>query len=174
MIWFFFFLYIPLFCVADSVTQIAAHDVSYDGKKVLLRGCVRLTSEFGAISCDQAEIALEPHTKNLTFDTIFMKGNVLVTLKDESEVQSENADINCKTLEGLFHSESPQKVVYTTFLSGQKDKVPVKATSKALKVTMHKIANSQSSSYTIRDVQAIGAVIVEYQNNLPNNKEEAK
>jgi hypothetical protein len=175
MMWLFFFLQI-LF-VADmplAATHIAASDVSYDGKKVFLRGSVRLQHDFGAISCDEAEIILEPNTKNLAFDTILLKGNVFVKLKDESEVRSEKADINCKTFEGLFHSDAPQKVIYTTFANGQKDKTPVKATSQAMKVAMHKGAAGSNSSYTIRDIQAIGAVIIEYQNNLPNAEGETK
>jgi hypothetical protein len=160
-------LILPLqYAAAAPLTQIQANEVDYDGKKILMVGEVRIDHQFGKILCDKAELIMpEGEQKRMTPDKIFLNGAVEVTLRDGSILTSDAADINCQTLEGYFTSTPPQKVTYLTLIVEDNKTIPVKAMSRAMRVTMKK-SEGPKSEYVIRDVQAEGAVNIEYQNAL--------
>lgn len=149
---------------ADTLTQIEAQDVDFDGKKVRLAGQVHVAHEFGDIYCTRAVLILTEGQKGFSPHRIILDGDVEVKLHDGSQINSEEADIDCKTLEGVFVAGDAKKVIYSTFVGDAKNKVPVKALSRAMKISLKKSENG--SNYEISDVQAEGAVKVEYQNSL--------
>ena len=151
---------------ADAVTQIEAQAADYDGKKIRLSGGVHIMHEFGEISCDRGVMLLtENMAKRATPGRILLYGAVEIKLHDGSILTSEEADINCQTLEGVFTAQAPQKVIYLTRLSEGDRTVPVKTISRAMRVHMKK-SDGPKSEYIIRDVQAEGAVNIEYLNGL--------
>lgn len=170
-----------LFCVCSAsleaapMTRVEAGDINYDGKKIDLKGDVVLNHQFGDITCDKAILLLserDTEAKMMMPQRILLFGNVYVKLRDESIITSEEADIYCPTLEGVFTAEPPQKVVYNTFMGEGKARIPIKASSRAMKVIMKK-STGPNASYIVQDMQAEGAVTVEYQNALqPASKTE--
>ncbi len=156
---------------AGPMTHIEAHQVDYDGKQIHLVGKVHLSHEFGEITCAKAAVLLMPEQhQSLTPQRILLQEDVCIKLKDGSQIESDEADIDCQRLEGVFTAAEPKKVMYCTFLQEGKGQVPVKASSRAMKVAMKK--SETSSTYEIRDVQAEGAVQIEYQNSLATQKTE--
>lgn len=163
-----FFCAFSCLLIAAPMTQIEANDIDYDGKKICLRGKVKLNHQFGDIMCEKAILLLsenDTESKMTAPQRILLFGDVYVKLRDGSSITSEEADIHCPTLEGVFTSEPPQKVIYTTFMIDGKETIPVKASSRAMKVIMKK-SDGPNSSYIVHDMQAEGSVIIEYQNAL--------
>lgn len=149
-----------------QLAKIEAEDVDYDGKRVMMTGKVHIDHQFGEIFCEEAELLMPAgETKKMTPEKIFLRGAVKVRLHDGSVLTSDAADIDCKTLEGYFTAEPPQKVTYLTLIVEEDKSIPVKAMSRAMRVSMKK-TEGPKSEYVIRDVQAEGAVNIEYQNAL--------
>jgi lipopolysaccharide assembly outer membrane protein LptD (OstA) len=144
--------------------SLAADSVDYDGKKIQMMGAVNIQHEFGNICCDKGVLIMkEASAKRLDFDRILLHGHVNVVLHDGSILTAEEADINCETLEGVFSSSAPEKVVYSTRVEENGSFVPVKTVSRSMRVTVKRAANSDKSEYIIHDIQAEGAVNIEYQ-----------
>lgn len=163
-----FFCFFSVSTEAALMTHIEANDIDYDGKKIRLTGAVQLNHQFGDIACDKAVLLLsenDTEVKMMTPQRVLLYGSVYVKLRDGSIIVSEEADIHCPTLEGIFTANPPQKVVYTTFMIDGKDTIPVKASSRAMKVIMKK-SDGPNSSYVVNDMQAEGSVTIEYQNAL--------
>lgn len=163
-----FFCTLSSSLLAAPLSHLEAGDVDYDGKKINLVGAVKLTHQFGAIACDKAVLLLperEAEAKMLSPERILLYGNVYAQLRDGSTIASEEADIYCPTLEGVFTATPPQKVVYSTLMVDGKETIPVKASSRAMKVIMKK-SDGPNSSYIVHDMQAEGSVTIEYQNAL--------
>lgn len=141
---------------AANRTSLEAESVDYDGKKIRMAGAIKIAHEFGDLACNKGVILMK---EGMNPERILLYGDVVVVLKDGSILASEEADINCETLEGVFRSTSPQKVEYTTRVEEDKKAVPVKTMSRSMRVTMKK---GTKSEYVISDVQADGAVNIEY------------
>lgn len=151
---------------AASKTSIETDNADYDGKQILMHGSVRINHEFGNLACDKGVLVVkEDGQSRLDPDRIFLYGAVRVVLHDGSILTSEEADINCHTLEGVFTATAPQKVVYITRVEEGDKAVPVTTMSRCMRVTMKKQSGQavgQKSQYVIQDVQAEGAVQIEY------------
>ncbi len=151
----------PLY--ASAKTGIEANSADYDGKKISMAGSVYIQHEFGNIRCEKGVLLMKPASdKRFDPDRIMLSGAVEVTLHDGSILTSDDADIDCKTLEGVFTANAPQKVVYITRVEEEGNAVPVKTMSRAMRVVMKK-EEGDKSSYVIQDIQAEGAVNIEYQ-----------
>lgn len=159
------FLFLLLLCLPLNATEIEANQADYDGDKIRLTGKVHIQHEFGEIFCDRGVMLMMKGEKRFSPERILLNDNVEVKLKDGSILTSEQADIDCITLIGLFTATAPQKVEYLTLMLEGDKTFPVKATSRAMRVTMKK-ADTPKSEYVIQDVQAEGAVNIEYQNEL--------
>ena len=152
---------------AASKTSIQTDNADYDGKQIHMVGAVHIQHEFGNLTCDKGVLVMkEKGQSRLDPDRIFLYGSVAVVLHDGSILTSEEADINCETLEGVFTATPPNKVVYVTRVEEGDKAVPVKTISRCMRVTMKRQsgqAAGQKSQYVIQDVQAEGAVQIEYQ-----------
>lgn len=151
---------------AAPKTSIEADNADYDGKKIRMVGAVHIQHEFGNITCDKGVLLMkESSEKRVDPDRILLDGAVSVVLHDGSVLTSDEADINCETLEGVFTAIAPQKVVYITRVEEGDNAVPVKTMSRCMRVTMKKQAGQegQKAQYVVQDVQAEGAVNIEYQ-----------
>ena len=154
----------PVF--AAEKTSIEADNADYDGKKIRMVGAVRINHEFGNITCDKGVLLMnDVSEKRLDPERIILEGSVRVVLHDGSILTSDEADINCYSLEGVFVATAPNKVVYVTRVEEGDKAVPVKTMSRSMRVTMKKQAGKagQKTQYVVDDVQADGAVNIEYQ-----------
>ncbi|MCE5293510.1 MAG: hypothetical protein LLF94_02710 [Chlamydiales bacterium] len=145
-------------------TSIQADSADYDGKKIRMAGGVRIQHEFGNIACDKGVMLMkEAPEVRLDLDRIMLNGSIELILHDGSVLTAEEADINCKTLEGVFTATEPNKVIYLTRVEEDGQAIPVKTMSRSMRVTMKREQNGSGSQYVIQDVQALGAVNIEYQ-----------
>lgn len=159
---------LPVFANQDvvrTISEIKARDVSYDGRKIRLTGEVSIDHRLGFITCDKAELLMpdeQTGAKGLTPERIFLQKGVKLVLKDGSTLTSDEANINCVDLSGLFTADVPNRVVYTTFVDEDGKRMPVITSSRAMKVTMKK--DESTSQYVLADMQGEGAVSIQYQN----------
>jgi len=169
MKWFFWVIFLfvqPLYAADFPLKEIKASTVDYDGKRVHLAGAVEIHHRFGKLFCNKAIILLSQNSseqKQMIASQILLFGNVKVYLQDGTILLSDEADINCKTLEGLFRSKEPSKVMYSTFLHDAGKKIPMKATAKAMRVKMKKVEEAGSTEYVFTDIHGEDAVSIEYQ-----------
>jgi hypothetical protein len=160
--------FFPLFAVQDlvrTISELKARDVGYDGRKIRLTGEVSIDHRLGLITCDKAELLMPEESvtgKSLTPERIFLQKGVKLVLKDGSTLSSDDADINCLDLSGVFTADAPNKVVYTTFVEEDGKKLPVITSSRAMHITMKKDENT--AQYVLSDIQGEGAVSIQYQN----------
>lgn len=167
VVWFCYALFLLQFSRVDAagaiLKNVQADQIDYDTRKIRLAGAVWILHEFGEIRCEKGVLLFEEtQTAKLAPRRILLEGSVQVTLQDGSTISSDEADIDCASLEAVFVSKSPAKVVYITRVVDDKVSVPVKATSQALRVLMKKSEGSKSE-YVLADLQGEGAVRVEYQ-----------
>jgi hypothetical protein len=168
------YLFIVLFLLAPTlgcgqemgaISEIRAKDVAYDSRQIQLIGEVFIDHQFGTIVCDKATIQLAPSkdatAKNIMPEKIFLSGHVQAKLKDGSELSSEEAEIDCSTLEGYFRSKAPNKVVYTMVVVEGDTKAPIKTTCEAMRAKMKKTEHGEG--YVFSEVKGEGSVVIEYQ-----------
>src|SRR5215469_10631509 len=99
-----------LFLIASVLRTVEASNVDYDGKKIRLAGEVHIVHQFGEIRCEKGVLLFDeenPQAKKLSPTRIMLHGDVLIKLHDGSELEADEADINCKTLEGVFTANAP-------------------------------------------------------------------
>lgn len=162
-------LCLPLSASVNILKNLEADQIDYDTKKIRLSGKVYIEHHFGEIRCDKGVLLFEDEqSSKLSPSRILLNGAVEIILQDGSIITSDEADIDCKSLEGVFVAVAPKKVSYVTRVVEENRSVPVKATSRALRVTMKKASGSKSE-YELADIQGEGAVSIEYQN--PQNEE---
>lgn len=155
-------LVMPQTVFAHILRNLEADQIDYDTKKIRLAGKVYIVHQFGEIRCDKGVLLFEDeHSTKLSPSRILLNGTVKIVLQDGSIITSDEADIDCKTLEGVFVATAPQKVSYVTRVVEQNKSHPVKVASKALRVLMKKV-DGDKSEYVLADVQGEGAVSIEY------------
>ncbi len=160
---FLLFTLCTLLLEASPRTNLEADRADYDGNKIRVEGAVCIRHEFGDIRCDKGVLLMKAGSeKRLDLDRILLYGAVEVVLQDGSVLTSDEADINCQTLEGVFTAAPPEKVTYLTRVEEDGQTVPVKTQSRAMRVQMKK-QEGEKTQYVIHDVQAEGAVNIEYQ-----------
>lgn len=146
--------------------QAEAERVDFEGKTLHLSGHVKVIHEIGTLYCDESTILL-PQEKNdpqqLAVNTILLKGNVVIDFTDESRLMADEGEIDCQLLEGTFVSHQPRKVIYTSFATNDHQKIPVRATGRALKATITKTP----TGYTLTSMRGEGAVNIEYLRPVP-------
>ncbi len=152
----------------NLMTQLEANDVDYDGKKIRLAGAVRIDHSFGELLCHKAVILLKntPEGKKMVPERILLDGEVEVHLRDGSTLTAGEADLDCSTLEAIFTAQLPVKVVYITSPEDGVKGIPMKASSRAMRVKMKKEGESGSSEYYLSDIQGEDSVTIEYINSL--------
>jgi len=157
---------------ANVVNSLEADIVDYDSKKIRLNGHVHIVHQFGEIRCSKAVLLFDAEGQDkLSPSRILLDQDVSMVLKDGSLITSDEADIDCKTLVGVFVCTPPSKVSYLTRVVDHNEAVPVKATSRAMRILMKKTSGPKPE-YVVADVQGEGAVSIEYLNNTDEKSEE--
>jgi hypothetical protein len=153
------------------VHQVEAEKVDYGSNKLVLVGNVKVIHDLGIIHCQEATLLFSGEKKEgdaLFADRILLHNDVSIDFSSGSKLTSDEADIDCKTLEASFASHSPHRVVYITHAVEEGVEIPVKATSKTLKAKIIKT----SSGYSLSNLQGEGAVSIEYLRNGRQGKED--
>jgi len=157
-----------LFAADANISEIKANGVSYDGKTIHLNRDVFIDHQFGTIVCDEAHLVLpQTESNHLAPETITLTGHVKVKLHDGATLLSDEAEIDCVALEGLFTAKEPNKVVYIT--AANEGEAPLKTSGRAIRVKMKKVEGEEGKGkgkkprYIFSDIQGEGAVSIEYQ-----------
>ncbi len=160
-----FICFIPNALQANIVNSLEANVVDYDTKKIRLNGAVHIVHQFGEIRCEKAVLLFDDAEENtLSPSRILLDSDVSMILKDGSVITSDEADIDCKALVGVFVCLAPSRVCYMTRVVDHDKAMPVKVTSRAMRILMKK-TEGPKPEYVVADVQGEGAVSIEYINN---------
>ena len=145
---------------------VEAEHIDFDEKTVHLVGHVKVVNDFGTLHCNEATLVL-PQGKQPddapSVQEIFLKGAIAVDFTDGSRVTANEGQIDCRTLEGTFFSEPPEKVIYQGYTMDKDRKVPVRATGRALKATIVKTPEG----FSLSSLRGEGAVNIEYLRSEP-------
>ena len=157
------------------VTKLVADDVDYDCKRMILAGSVFLDHAFGTIACDKAVLIFAQEQENGTDQAVAamptggfspkileLHGNVFIALKDGTTLSSDDAEIQCATMEGVFTSNKPNKVYYTTSVQEGTAASKLRAESQAIRLKMTKVGGD-NPQYAFTDMQSEGAMNIEYE-----------
>ena len=140
---------------------VEAEHVDFDEKTVHLVGRVKVVHDFGILHCNEAMLIL-PQGKQAdeqpAVQQIFLKGNVSVDFTDGGRLTSDEGEIDCRTLEGTFFAEPPEKVIYKGYTIDKNRRVPIRAAGRALKAIIAKT----SEGYALSSLRGEGAVNIEY------------
>ncbi len=141
--------------------NVEAEHVDYDEKHLHLVGNVRVEHDFGIMKCHECTLLLRQEKKEgeaMPLDHIFLKEDVCIDFSDGSRLQCDEGTINCGSLNGIFTSTDPRKVVYTTFMANGSTRTPVTATSR----TLHASITKTEDGYALKRLQGEGAVNIAY------------
>jgi hypothetical protein len=148
------------------IQQVEAEHVNLEDKTLHLVGHVKVVHEIGIIRCDESTLVLPQEKKegeSIAVNTIFLKGNVVIDFSDGSHLLADEGEIDCLALEGTFIAIPPAKVTYTSFATDDHQRIPVRATGRALKAKITKT----SVGYSLTSMRGEGAVNIEYLRSIP-------
>jgi hypothetical protein len=161
----FLFCSLPLLLLgADQpvlpIHNIEAEHIDFNEKTIHMVGNVKVDHEFGMIRCQEATLLLRQEKKEgetLPVDRILLKENVSIDFSEGHTLLSDEGDIDCLTLEGIFLAEPSRVVTYISYSENGPLKTPLKATSKALKGKITKTPQG----YELTALKGEGAVHIE-------------
>lgn len=147
------------------IQQVEADTIDFNEKILTLTGNVSVTHEIGIIHCNTGLLHLnntKAPTNDLAVQTIFLHENVIIDLSDGSQLRSDEGQLDCLTMEGIFTSHPPAKVVYLSYAQDSHKKIPIRASSRILKAKIIKTPQG----YTLSSLKGEGATTIEYLNPL--------
>jgi hypothetical protein len=160
----FLFCTLPLLLIADQtalpIHNIEAEHIDFNEKTIHMIGNVKVDHEVGVIRCQEATLILRQEKKEgetLPVDRILLKENVSIDFSQGHTLLSDEGEIDCQTLEGFFWATSPHVVTYLSCSEDGPLKMPLKATSKALKGKITKTPQG----YELTALRGEGAVHIE-------------
>jgi len=142
------------------IHNIEAEHIDFNEKIIHLVGNVKVDHEFGVIRCEEATLLLRQEKKEgetLPVDRILLKDNVSINFSEGHTLLSDEGDIDCTTLDGIFLAAPSGVVTYLSYSDNGPLKTPLKATSKALKGKITKT----SQGYALTELKGEGAVHIE-------------
>lgn len=146
--------------------QVEAEHVDLEDKTLHLVGHVKVVHEIGVLHCDESTLLMPQEKKegeNIAVNTILLKGNVVIDFTDGSHLYADEGEIDCRVLEGIFIAYPPGKVTYTAFATDEHQRIPVRATGRALKAKITKTP----LGYSLTSMRGEGAVNIEYLRSIP-------
>ena len=146
--------------------QVEAEHVNLEDKTLHLVGHVKVVHEIGVLHCDESTLLMPQEKKegeNIAVNTILLKGKVVIDFTDGSHLFADEGEIDCRTLEGIFIAYPPEKVLYTAFATDDHQRIPVRATGRALRAKITKTP----LGYSLTSMRGEGAVNIEYLRSIP-------
>ena len=147
---------------ALPVHSIEAEKVRTEDKKIILEGSVVAVFDLGTATCGRAVVLmddLEKHEKKEDLSRLIeMEQHVVVTFTDGSFLSADHGSIDCIKREGTFWGSDTEKAVYETSLADRSERSRMRASGHCL----HGVLVKTDSGWTLDDLNAEGAVRIEY------------
>lgn len=149
----------------DAVMVVDSDVADYNGKKITLSGHVVVEHELGVISANWIEVIPQTIDKKVRFNTLTMKEDVEVALKDGGQLSCANAILDYIVLQGQFEGTAQQQ--YVVYTENCPDKagasVPLTVKSKHLLVKIDQSKSTVQHSHScISAMTANDSVTVNY------------
>jgi hypothetical protein len=101
--------------------SVSSTNASYDGTALILTGHVVLDHGLGTMTAEEASLQRqEEAAKDFPFALIQLHKEVLLALKNSSELRCEHADLDFSTLKGLLRAKENERVAYRDTFKGKK------------------------------------------------------
>ena len=143
------------------IQQVEAENIDFNEKILTLTGNVSVTHEIGTIHCNKGILHLndaKTSTNELAVNKIFLHEAVVIDFSDGSQLMSDEGQLDCITMEGVFTSQAPSKVIYTSYAQDVHQKIPVRASGRLLRAKIIKTPQG----YTLSSLKGEGAINIEY------------
>lgn len=168
----FLYLLTPLLAVAAPVAEtslessLSSTTAAFDGNCLVLKGHVQLDHGLGKMNADEASLQRQEAGKEFPFSLIHLKKDVILNLKNKSQIRCEGANLDFTTLKGLLLPKQGGKVVYTDKIAKKKKgETPLRLMSNRVDIEMFKEGHDgKKTTYDIQTVYATDEVIIDYAN----------
>jgi len=149
----------------DQEMEIAADQMDYDGRRMLLTGNVKADHHLGRLEADRAEIPAEINNKKLQYNTLNLDGTVKIDFSKGGSLSCSKAVLDHDLLSGKFYGDgSNEKVVYTDNLAGNnQEPIPLLFQSREMTILFAKADTKEGKSKTsISEMVGEGDVFINY------------
>jgi len=155
------------------IQQLEAENIDFNEKIITLTGNVSVAHEIGILHCYKSILHLndtKTSANELAVNQILLYENVTIDFSDGSQLTADEGTLDCVTMESVFISTPPSKVVYTSYAQDEHQKIPVRASGRVLKAKIVKTPQG----YALSSLKGEGAVNIEYLRplNVPEKKQE--
>ena len=145
--------------------SVSSTNATYDGNALILTGHVLLDHGLGQMNAEHARLEKQEAGKDFPFSMIHLKKDVLLALKNNSEVRSDSADFDFTTLKGILLSEAAKKVVYTDHLKKKSGDTFFRLASETIELNLTKKGyDGSKTTYDVETVLAKNEVVIDYAN----------
>lgn len=158
---------------AQEETQIFAEEgmlidsavADYDGRKITLSGDVVVEHDLGKISANFVELVPSREGKKLRFESLTLKENILIALKDGGKLSCAYAYLDYNGLIGNFKGDAEHE--YVIYTEGYRDKdnmiIPLVVKSRQMNVKIDQQEDkSKTAKSRIASIDASDNVTVNY------------
>lgn len=156
--------------------QVSSTHASYDGKALVLEGRVEVNHGLGKISADQAFLQKQEEGKDFPFSIISLKKDVQLSLKNQSELMCDSAELDFNSLRGsLLSLESKQVSFKDLFYKNGEKTIPFELLSNAIELQFLKknAQESEQTQYEIESLIAKESVLIHYAQDFTLQTDEA-
>ena len=168
-----FYLLTPLLAAAPLAedpleSSLSSTTAAFDGNCLVLKGHVQLDHGLGKMSADEASLQRQEAGKEFPFSLINLKKEVLLNLKNQSQIRCEGANLDFTTLKGLLIPKQGGKVVYTDKIAKKKKgETSLRLMSNRVEIDLLKEGHDgKKTTYDVQTVFAIDEVIIDYANSF--------
>lgn len=144
------------FVCADPIPEtssVSSTTAAYDGNALVLKGHVVLDHSLGKMTADQASLERQDAGKEFPFSLIHLTKDVLLSLKNKSEIQCQEAQLDFTALTGTLSSQD--KVIFTKEL--------FRLMSPLIELN---ISKKEEKDFEIETMHAKNSVIIDYASNF--------
>jgi hypothetical protein len=160
-----FFLLLPATAIFSDIEpledlNLSSVNASYNGKNLMLEGCVSLDHGLGTLLSEEAFLEKETEDIDLPFSIIQLKKDVHIALKNKSTLSCETARLDFLSMTGDLRSD--KQVVYTDEVKGENgEPFPLQMMSNSVHLLFNK-QNAPPFEYEVKKLTAEDQVVIEY------------
>ncbi len=149
---------------------LSSSDASYDGNSLVLSGRVVLDHGLGKMTAEEANLEKQEETgKEFPFKMIHLNRDVLVSLKNASELRCDHADFDFSALKGFLFAKENEKVAFIDASKKKKtgEETPLQLLSRSLELNFSKHdLDAKKTEYEIESIVAKNDIEITYANNF--------
>lgn len=153
--------------------QLSSTHASYNGNALVLQGKVQLDHGLGNMTADEAFLQKQETGKDFPFSLIQLKKDVLVSLKNKSELRCSSAELDFNELTGVLSSIDEEKVSYQELQKKEGSSSDFRVLSKLIDLKLIKQEALDKSQYGIESLVAKNEVQIEYAHEFTLEADEA-